>query len=343
MSSVIRSLRFPLLVLALVLIAFQLFAANGQLRIVQTNSGGDNIHIIDPATNKVVAEIKGVPINHGAAVSTDGSRLYFSSEAEIMLEVVDTKTLAVTKKIPLTGRPNNITISKDGRKVYVAIVAQPGNVDVIDTVSLTKVKSIPTQGGLHNIYMTPDGKYVVAGSIAGKKVTVIDANTEEVAWTISFEDGVRPVALDGSANTPTKRMFVQVSNFHGIVIVDFDQHKEISRINMPEVPLDERNKGQLNAAPAHGLGVSPDGKTLWSCSRLNGRVYAYSLPDMKVIGDIKVGKDPDWLTFTPDSKFVYVANAGSDFVSAIDMTSKKEVARIPVGKEPKRNITALLP
>jgi YVTN family beta-propeller protein len=336
-------LRQLLVILLLILCALQLSAANGQVRIVQTNSGGDNIHLIDPATNKVIAEIKGVPINHGAAVSPDGSRLYFSSERDIMLEVVDTKTLQVTKKIPLTGRPNNITISNDGRRVYVAIAVQPGNVDVIDAESLTKVKTIPTEGALHNIYMTPDGKYVVAGSVAGRKVTVIDAKTETPVWSIGFEDGVRPVALDGTATTPTKRMYVQVSNFHGIVVVDFDQHKEIRRITMPEVPVAERNPGPLNAAPAHGLGVSPDGKTIWSCSRLNGHVYAYSLPDLNLVGDIKTGKDPDWLTFTPDSKFVYVANAGSDFVSAIYAASKKEVARIPVGKEPKRNITAVLP
>ena len=37
-----------------------LAAAQGsKLRILQTNSAGDNIHIIDPATNKVVGEIKG--------------------------------------------------------------------------------------------------------------------------------------------------------------------------------------------------------------------------------------------------------------------------------------------
>jgi len=77
--------------------------------------------------------------------------------------------------------------------------------------------------------------------------------------------------------------------------------------------------------------------------RLNGRVYGYSLPDLKLVGDVKVGKDPDWLTFTPDSRTVYIANAGSDFVSAIDIASKQEVARIAVGKGPKRNITAVLP
>jgi hypothetical protein len=35
-------------------------AQGSKLRILQTNSAGDNIHIIDPATNKVVGEIKGI-------------------------------------------------------------------------------------------------------------------------------------------------------------------------------------------------------------------------------------------------------------------------------------------
>ena len=54
-------------------------------------------------------------------------------------------------------------------------------------------------------------------------------------------------------------------------------------------------------------------------------------------------RDPFWMTFTPDSKFVYVANDASASVSAIDTQSMKEVARIPVGQVPKRNITAMLP
>jgi YVTN family beta-propeller protein len=135
---------------------------------------GDNIHLIDAATNKVTAEIKGIEVNHGAAVAPDGKRFYFSNEAEHTLDVVDGKTFAVTKRIPLSGRPNNIAISRDGRRVYVSIVSAPGAVDVIDTGSLQKEKSIPTKGGIHNVYVTPDGKYIVAGSIVGRMLTVID-------------------------------------------------------------------------------------------------------------------------------------------------------------------------
>ena len=63
---------------------------------------------------------------------------------------------------------------------------------------------------------------------------------------------------------------------------------------------------------------------------------------MKLTGDIEVGHDPDWITFTPDGKTAYVASAGTDSVSVVDVAAKKQVASIPVGKAPKRNNTAML-
>ena len=65
--------------LVFVLMASAFTSAIGQERVLQTNSGSGNIHLIDPATNKVVGEITGVPVNHGAAGSPDGKRLYFRS------------------------------------------------------------------------------------------------------------------------------------------------------------------------------------------------------------------------------------------------------------------------
>src|SRR5437764_4741199 len=116
-------------------LVFALPLAASTVRIIQTNSAGDDVSIIDPATNKVVGVIHGIEVNHGAAVAPDGSRYYISNEGETTLDVVDQKTLKVIKRIPLSGHPNNISISKDGRRVYVAIAVAPGAVDVIDTIS----------------------------------------------------------------------------------------------------------------------------------------------------------------------------------------------------------------
>ena len=80
-------------------------AAADKVRIIQTNSAGDNVHIIDPATNKVVGVIEGIEVNHGAAVAPDGSRIYISNEAESTLDVVDAKTLKVTSRHPAERPP----------------------------------------------------------------------------------------------------------------------------------------------------------------------------------------------------------------------------------------------
>ena len=318
-------------------------AASAQVRIVQTNSQGDNIHLIDPATHKIVGEIKGIPINHGAAAAPDGSRFYISSEGEQTLHVVDSKSLQPVKKIALSGRPNNISISKDGRRVYVAIVSAPGAVDVIDTSTMEKVKSIATKGGIHNVYVTPDGRHVVAGSIAGRLMTVIDQKTDEPLWTL-FDVGVRPMAFETNADGSTRRIFVQLSDFHGFAVVDFAQRQEVSRVELPnDIPADKVDKGPFNASPSHGLGVAPDGRTLWVTSRPNARVYVYSLPDLKLLGGAELGgKGAGWVTLTPDGKTAYVANPVTNDVSVVDVKSMKEVARIPVGYVPKRNATALL-
>jgi YVTN family beta-propeller protein len=321
--------------------AFSAVAVNGQLRILQTNSGGDNVHLIDPVTNKVVGEITGLPANHGAQGSPDGTRIYVSVEGNNSFAVVDAKTLKVIKSIPLTGRPNNITVSKDGKKVYVAIAALPGAVEVIDTTSLTSVKTIPTKGAEHNVYVTPDGKYLVAGSVGGRNLTVIDTATDQTVWSI-FDQGVRPIAFDTNPDGSTRNMYVELSNFHGFVVVDFNARKEIARVTLPDIAPELRNKGQINAAPAHGIGVTPDQKLLFVCSRLNSHVYVYSIPDLKLAADIEVGHDPDWITFSPDSKTAYVASAGTNSISVVDIAQKKQVGKIDVGKVPKRNSTMML-
>src|ERR1700733_15643537 len=77
--------------------------AASTVRIIQTNSAGDDVSIIDPATNKVVGTIKGIEVNHGAAAAPDGTHYYISNEGNSSLDVVDAKTLQVTRRINLSG------------------------------------------------------------------------------------------------------------------------------------------------------------------------------------------------------------------------------------------------
>ena len=54
--------RFRVLVQAVLLVSPNALSA-ATVRIIQTNSAGNNVHLIDPATNKVVAVINGIEVN----------------------------------------------------------------------------------------------------------------------------------------------------------------------------------------------------------------------------------------------------------------------------------------
>jgi len=318
-----------------------------------TNSADDTVDVVDPTTNKVVQVIHGIELPHGVNFSRDGTRVFISNESESVLDVVDFKTAEILEKIPLSGHPNNITVTKDGSRVLVGIRSTPGAVDVIDTASLKRVKSIPVNGPVHNIYVTPDGKYSVSGSIETRIVSVIDLQTDQVAWEVKFDKGVRPMAFEANPDGSTRRIFVQLSELNGFAVVDFAKRTEVARIKLPDQPggfgLAEGRLG----TPSHGIGVSPDEKSLWVNSTQANAVFAYSLPDLKLIGHAALpevhplghsptGSVPEWITFTPDSKTIYISNSGAGSVTAIDTKTLKQVALIPVGEVPKRINTLVL-
>src|SRR5262245_4524498 len=331
-----------LAVLAITFAATASLLAQSKVRIIQTNSAGDNVHLIDPATNKVVGVIDGIEVSHGAGAAPDGSRIYVSNEAESTLDIVDAKTLKIIKRVPLSGHPNNMAVGHDGRRVYVGIIQDPGGVDVIDTAAMRRVKTVPTKGTIHNAYVTPDGKYVVAGSIQGKSINVIDAKTEEPAWTLDMDLGIRPMTFNSNPDGSPKWIFAQLTALHGFAVIDFATHKEIKRIQNPDLPPGKKTVPE-GSDPSHGMAVTADGKTLVVCSRLNNYLYSYSLPELKPLGGAELtGMGAGWVTLTPDGKTAYVANPVTNDVSVVDVASMKEVTRIPVGYVPKRNTTGRL-
>jgi YVTN family beta-propeller protein len=312
----------------------------GPVRVYQTNAAGDAVDIIDPATNKVVQTIPNVEAAHGVAFSPDGRRAYFTVEAENEVWAADTKTGSIVGKVALSGHPNNIAVSKNGKYVFAGIAQAPGAVDVIEAATMKNIHKIPVKGAVHNVHVTPDGKALIIGSVAGSMITVADPETFAPLWEHKFAAGVRPLAMGTKADGGTDRLYVQLSGLNGFVVLDWTTHEEVARIEHPK----EFTGGEVHSgSPSHGIGIAPDGKTLWANSSVANGVFVYSLPDLKFIGFTATGHTPDWLTFTPDGKRIYIANAGSNSVSAIDIATRKEVARIPVGEVPKRNGTVVLP
>ena len=184
-------------------------------------------------------------------------------------------------------------------------------------------------------------------------LTVIDLATEQVAWELKISGGVRPMAIETNPDGSTKRIFAQLSDLNGFAVVDFADRKEIARIELPKTTRDFETDAGRNTAPSHGIGVTPDNKTLWVTSIPNNAVFVYSLDDLKMVGQVAlpalklpgheaISAVANWVTFTPDCKTIYVSNAGSRSVTAIDTAAMKVKAVVPVGEVPKRINTLVI-
>jgi YVTN family beta-propeller protein len=342
------------------------------VRILQSNNAGTVHHIIDPATNQVTGIIRGCPHAHNLTVHPDGLYYYCSNEQEYTVDVFDTKTLQRVMQIPLSERPNKIVVNKKHRKIYAAIsrrsskVVGPGFaqvaggasvVDVIDIATHKVIRSIPTHDPVHNTYVTPDDNFVVAGlnedPDAGEPtIQVIDPVTDKVVWGMALTGHqqygrntheVRPMAFEANPDGSTKRMFAQATGINAVWVIDWNKRQVIDMLWPPELPAWKKNADGIQSGDMHGLEVLPDRSALWASSRLDSRIYGWTLPDLKYIGAVEVGPTANWITSTPDSKYLYVAISGSDHTLAIDLKTRQIVAKIKTGARPARISTAILP
>ena len=300
------------------------------VRILQSNNAGNIHHIIDPAINQVVGLIRGCPYAHNLTVHPDGLYYYCANESERTIDVFDTKTLKLVQQIKLSSRPNKIVVNKKYRKIYAGISQRtenvlgpgfkasdggslPAVVDVIDIATHKIVKSIPVHAPVHNTYVTPDDRYVVAGLRADPEpgeptIQVIDPTTDTVVWGIELtghqqygrsNHEVRPMAFEANPDGSTKRMFAQATAINGVFVVDWNKRQVVDIIWPPKLPLWKQNADGIQTGDMHGLEVLPDRSMLFASSRLDSRVYAWSLPDLKYVGAVEVGPSANWITATP--------------------------------------------
>src|ERR1700693_2314912 len=84
----------------------------------------------------------------------------------------------------------------------------------------------------------------------------------------------------------------------------------------------------------HGMGFSPDSKTLAVVSVASNSVTLIDTATNAVKGTVYVGRSPHEAFFTPNGRELWVTVRGEDYVSVIDPTQMKEVRRITMANGP---------
>jgi PQQ-dependent catabolism-associated beta-propeller protein len=151
---------------------------------VATSESTSMAHVIDNATNKLIANVLVDSRPREAKFTPDGKELWVSSEVGGTISVIDPKTWKVTKKItfevpgvrPEQLQPVGMDFARNGDIVFVAL--GPSNrVAVIDTKTKEVLQYILVGQRPWHGEVSPDGKkYYVANGLTND-LTVIDVDS----------------------------------------------------------------------------------------------------------------------------------------------------------------------
>jgi YVTN family beta-propeller protein len=136
--------------------------------------------------------------------------------------------------------------------------------------------------------------------------------------------GGEPVYLSPSALAATpdgKQLFIACATANRVLVLDTAAQQVSESIPVPEGPL--------------GLALSADGRQLFvTCAAPRSTVCILDVASRKVLKEIPAGHTAMAPVSAPDGRTLYICNRFNDCVALIDLEAEKEVARIPVPREP---------
>ena len=289
----------------------------------------------------------------GVVSSRDSSTLYIAFADVKKVAFVDISTGRVTRSFAIPAKPTGLTLSPDGRKLYVTSAAAHSRVLVIDIASGGIKSEIPTGHTACGPAVTPDGNRLYVCNRFDNNVSVIDLKTRRELTRISAtrEPLAAAITPDGKTvlvinHLPADR--ADTSDVAAVVTIIDAKTRAANTIRLPS-----------GASGMRGICTSPDGRYAY-VTHILGR---YELPAIQVdygwinanamsvidtrekkllgtvlLDEMYLGAANPWaVACTQDGKWICVTHAGTHELSVIDAPALiKKLLAMPVNPPPEQ-------
>lgn len=235
----------------------------------------------------------------------------------LKVQIINSKTGAIEKEIPLNKLPHNAVFNSDGSELWLGQMdTTQSTVLVYNTSDWSLKNTIPVGKGLSEVTFSKDESMAFAANTMDGTITMIESASKMVHKTIAV--GMDPVGawpgVDGN-------MYVDNEMSQTISVVEV-----MSGTVTATIPLGFK--------PGYAA-QHPNGE-LWVSDATNGKVvvYQFSAGAWMEMHNFSTGTDAHAIAFNSDGTKAYVTNQGAGNVSVVNTSTHTKLQDIVVGSKP---------
>ena len=302
-------------------------------RVYAAEQFSNTVSVTDPADNKLLGVIRlgdpqpanfsplysGQVLVHGMGYSPDHKTLAVVSIGSNSVTFIDTATNAV-KHVTYVGRaPHEAFFTPDGREVWVTVRGE-NYISVLDAKNFTERTRIITPNGPGMQIFSPDGKYGYICSSFNPETDVVSVADHKIVAKVKQESPFCP----NIAATPDGRQVWFTLKDTGKTQV-FDARAPFNIVKT------------LDTGPiTNHVNFARTAKGMFAYVTIGGtnEVKVFRTDDFSEAATIPVGKLPHGVWPSGDGTRIYVGLENDDALVAIDTSTNKVIATIPIGQAP---------
>lgn len=302
-------------------------------RVYAADQFSNTVSVIDPASNRQLGVIRlgdpqpaslsplyrGQLLVHGLGFAPDGKTLAVVSIGSNSVTFIDTATNRVKATTYVGRSPHEAFFTPDGRELWVTIRGED-YIAVLDTTTFAETKRIRVPAGPGMQIFSPDGAYGYVCSSFTAETVAIRLADHQIIGRIKQDS---PFCPNIAASPDGKQVWLTLKDIGRVMIFDARPPFGIIR-TIDTGPLTNHvnfartSAGTFSYVTIGGLNV----------------VKVFRTDSFAHVATIPVGTLPHGLWPSGDGSRIYVGLENSDMIAAIDTTSQRVVAQIPVGQAP---------
>ena len=287
------------------------------------NSLDSSVSVINPATWTETKRIDTGKQPHHLYLTPDEKSIIVANALSDSLTFIDPKTAEVQRVVRDILDPYHLRFSPD-MKWFVTAANRLNHIDIYrwDGSNIVLAKRVPTAKTPSHLWIDSKSSTVYSTMQDSDELVALDLASQTIKWRV--KTGATPADVFGTADD--KLMLVALTGGDAVEVYD------VSDKTPGKVP--NRVKVIKTGVGAHAFRALGDKRHVMVSNRVANTISKLDLQTLEVVDKFDAPGGPDCMDISADGKQMLVTSRWAKKLTVIDLTSRKIVQQVNVGKSP---------